>query len=321
MVSCMMQPNGQTVLVIGATGKHGNTGAVVVDRLISQGSNVRVLIRTDGERVEALRQMGATPVTGDLHDRSTLSAAIQGASAVYFTYPIAAGVIPAAANLASVLVESGQRPHLVVMSMATSSHNHPSKLGRDRAVAEEIFTWAGLNPTILRVAALFHENVLILHAESIRNDGVIANSFGSAKVPWIGGRDAAELAVHHLLQPPPSAPQVSYPAGAEALSHAEIADIISVETGQKIQYRSISQQQWRGIIEAGSDNDGPVNTAMAPYISIVGAGFAAGKAPLVSANPDTLAAILGHQPATFTEFVREHRDDFALEAAKSTSVR
>lgn len=301
------------ILVIGATGKHGNTGAIVVDRLISQGRDVRVLTRTDGKRVDALRQRGAEPVVGDLHDRSTLSAAIQGEaplSAVYFTYPIAAGVIPAAANLASVLVESGQRPHVVVMSMATSSHSHPSRLGRDRAVAEEIFAWAGLNPTILRVAALFHENVLILHAESIRNDAVIANSFGSAKVPWIGGRDAAELAVHHLLQPPPSTPAVSYPGGAEALSHAEIADIISAETGQMIQYRSISHQQWRGIIESHANGDGPVNTAMAPYISIVGAGFAAGKAPLVSADPDALAAALGHRPATLTEFVREHREEF-----------
>ena len=116
----MMQPK---VLVIGATGKHGSTGAIVVDRLISQGRDVRVLTRTDGERVDALRRRGAEAVVGDLHDRSTLSAAVQdGArlSAVYFTYPIAAGVIPAAANLASVLVESGQRPHVVVMSMAVT---------------------------------------------------------------------------------------------------------------------------------------------------------------------------------------------------------
>jgi uncharacterized protein YbjT (DUF2867 family) len=307
-----MQPS--MVLVIGATGKHGNTGAIVVDRLISQGRHVRVLARTDGERVDALRQRGAEPVFGDLHDRSTLCAAIQGEaplSAVYFTYPIAAGVIPAAANLASALVESGQRPHVVVMSMAASSHDHPSKLGGAQAVAEEIFTWAGLNPTILRVAALFHENMLILHAESIRNDRVIANSFGSARVPWIGGRDAAELAVQHILRPSPSAPAVSYPAGAEVLSHAEIAEIISAETGQKIQYRSISYEHWRGIIDSHANDSGPVNSAMAQHISIIGASFAAGKAPVRSADPDALAATLGHPPTTFTEFVRQHRDEFA----------
>jgi hypothetical protein len=103
---------------------------------------------------------------------------------------------------------------------------------------------------------------------------------------------------------------VSYPPGAEALSHADIAEIISAETGQKIQYRTISQPHWQRIIEAHANGDGPVNTAMAPYISIVGAGFAAGKAPLVSVDPDALTAALGHRPATFTEFVREHREEF-----------
>ena len=74
--------------------------------------------------------------------------------------------------------------------------------------------------------------------------------------------------------------------------------------------RTISHQQWRAIIEAHADGDGPVNTAMAPYISMVGAGFAAGKPPLVSPDPDALATALGHRPATFTEFVRERREEF-----------
>jgi uncharacterized protein YbjT (DUF2867 family) len=84
-----------TVLVIGGTGGHGNTGATVVDRLIAEGRNVRVLTRTNNERVDALRHKGASVVIGDLHDRSTLPAAVDGVSAVYFTYPIAPGVIPA----------------------------------------------------------------------------------------------------------------------------------------------------------------------------------------------------------------------------------
>ena len=307
----MLQPK---VLVLGATGKHGNTGEVIVDRLIRQGRDVRVLTRAaEGKRVDVLREKGAEVVVGDLHDRSSLLPAVQcetALSAVYFTYPIAAGVVPAAANLASVLLESGQRPHLVVMSMGTSDRNHPSQMGRDRAVSEEIFSWAGLNPTILRVAALFQENVLILHAESIRNDAKFANSFGSAQVPWISGRDAAELAVHHLLQPPPSSPTVSYPGGAEVLSHAEIAEIISAETDREIHFQSISHQQWCGIIESHANDEGPVNRAMAPYISIVGAGFSTGKAPLVPPDADALAAALGRRPTTFTEFVRENRDEF-----------
>jgi uncharacterized protein YbjT (DUF2867 family) len=304
-------PSHPTVLVIGATGRHGNTGATVVDGLIAQGHNVRALTRTDDERADALRDKGASTVIGDLHDRSTLPAVVDGVSAVYFTYPIGPGVIPAAANLASVLVELGQRPHVVVMSMAVSSHNHPSLLGRAQAIAEEILIWAGLNPTVLRIAALFHENVLILHGESIRQHAAITNSFGTARAPWIGGQDAAELAVHHLLQPPPPKPVVSYPPGAESLNHAEIAEIISAQTGQKIEYRPISHTRWCDMIETQADGEGPVNPAMAQHISIIGAGFAGGKAPAVPADADALTTTLGHPPTTFAQFVREHRDEFA----------
>lgn len=299
------------VLVIGATGGHGSTGATVVDRLIAQGRNVRVLTRTDNERADALRHKGASTVIGDLHDRSTLPAAVDGVSAVYFTYPIAPGVIPAAANLASVLVELGHRPHVVVMSMAVSSHDHPSALGRAQAVAEEILIWASLNPTVLRVAGLFHENVLILHRESIRKHAVITNSFGTGRAPWIGGQDAAELAVHHLLQPPPPTPVVSYPPGGEALSHAEIAEIISAQTGQKIEYQPIAHEQWRDMIASQADSGGPVNPAMAQHISIIGAGFASGKAPAMPVDPEALADTLGHPPTTFAQFVRKHREEFA----------
>jgi len=299
------------VLVIGATGRHGNTGATVVDQLIAHGRDVRVLTRTNDQRAEALRHKGASTVIGDLHDRSTLPAAVEGVSAVYFTYPIAPGVIPAAANLASVLVESGQRPHVVVMSMAVSSHDHPSLLGRAQAVAEEILIWAGLNPTVLRVAALFHENVLILHGESIRQHGVITNSFGPGRAPWIGGQDAAELAVHHLLQPPPPTPVVSYPPGGEALSHAEIAEIISAQIGQKVEYQPISHERWHDIVASQADNDGPVNPGMAQHISIIGAGFTSGNAPIMPVDPDALAITLGHPPTTFAQFVRKRREEFA----------
>jgi uncharacterized protein YbjT (DUF2867 family) len=84
------------MLVIGATGRHRNTGAAVADRLIARGRKVRVLTRTNDGRAEALRPKGAATVIGDLHERSTLLGAVDGVSAVYFTYPIALGIIPGA---------------------------------------------------------------------------------------------------------------------------------------------------------------------------------------------------------------------------------
>jgi hypothetical protein len=75
------------------------------------------------------------------------------------------------------------------MSMVVSSVDSPSRLGQAQAVAEQIFDWAGLNPTVLRFAGLFHENVLLLHGATIREKALIANSFGESSAPWISGSE------------------------------------------------------------------------------------------------------------------------------------
>lgn len=299
-------------MVLGATGRHGRTGSVVVDQLLAHGDHVRALTRTDDDRATDLRRRGASTVVADLHDRSSMKAALDGVAAVYFTYPVAAGVIPAAANLASVLVESGQRPHVVVMSMVASHLDSPSKLGQAQAVAEEVLISAGLNPTVLRIAGLFQENVLTLHGDSIRTKGLITNSFGDGRAPWVGGRDAAELAVIELLKPPPPKATITYPAASEALTHTDIADIITARTGRNVRYEYLPQPDWRRLLERRSDSgDVTVNTAMAQHISVIGAAFAAGKGPVIAPDARTLTHALGHPPATFADFVDEHLTAFS----------
>lgn len=301
------------VLVIGATGRHGGTGRIVAERVLSRGRPVRALVRIDDERAAELRRRGATTVVGDLHDRASLVAAARDVSAVYFTYPVATGVVSAAANLASVLVDVSPKPHLVVMSMAVSAVDSPSRLGQGQAVAEEVFTWAGLNPTVLRFGGLFHENVLLLHGASIRENSVIANSFGDGPAPWIGGDDAAEIAVTHLLAPAPESARVSYPPPAEVIDHAEVARIVAAETGRPVRFQPISAAAWRAELESAAEAQraSAINAAMAQHISTVGGALSQRTEPLIAADPDALAAILGRPPARLVDFLRRNLQHFA----------
>jgi uncharacterized protein YbjT (DUF2867 family) len=301
------------ILVIGATGRHGGTGATVVDRLRGRGRPVRALVRSDDERAAELRRRGATTVVGDLHDRASLAAAAQDVSAVYFTYPVATGVVSAAANLASVLVDVSPKPHLVVMSMAVSAVDSPSKLGQAQAVAEEVFTWAGLNPTVLRFGGLFHENVVLLHGATIRENSLLANSFGEGPAPWIGGDDAAEIAVAHLLAPPPDSARISYPPPTEVINHGDVARIISAETGRPVRFEPISAGAWRRDLEAAAEAEptSPINAAMAQHISTIGAALSQRTEPLIAADPDALAAILERPPTRFVDFVRRNLSHLA----------
>jgi uncharacterized protein YbjT (DUF2867 family) len=311
----MQPPHSETapILVIGGTGRHGGTGATVVDRLLSRGRPVRAMVRIDDDRASELRRRGAATVVADLHDRPSLTAAVDGVSAIYFTYPVAAGVIPAAANLASVLRDVGSNAHLVVMSMAVSSLDSPSRLGRAQAVAEEVFIWAGLSPTVLRFAGLFHENVLLLHGATIRDNALITNSFGAGPAPWISGDDAAEVAVAHLLAPPPASAQISYPPPAEAIPHAEVARIISAETGRPVRYQHISAAEWRQELEIAAESDPttPINNAMAQHISTLGAALSKRAQPLVPPDSHALAGMLNRPPTMFVDFVRQNLSGFA----------
>jgi uncharacterized protein YbjT (DUF2867 family) len=306
------------ILVVGATGRHAATGATVVDRLLALGRPVRALVRTDDDRASELRRHGATTVVADLHDRASLVAATAGVGAVYFTYPVAAGVIPAAANLASVLVDSESTAHLVVMSMVVSSVDSPSPLGQAQAVAEQIFDWAGLNPTVLRFAGLFHENVLVLHESTIRQNGLIANSFGESPAPWISGSDAAEVAVTHLLTPRPASTQISYPPPAEIIPHAEVARIISAETGRAVRYEHISAASWCHELETHAESNpaSAVNIAMAQHISTLGAAFSQRSEPLVAPDPQALAGMLNRPPTPFVDFVRQNLHRFSATTAR-----
>src|SRR5215475_16176990 len=97
----------ESALVIGATGRHGGTGARVVERLQTAGRVVRALVRSDDDRAQRLRESGVQTLVGDLHDRRTLGPALDGAGSVYVAYPVAAGVATALANVASVMHELG----------------------------------------------------------------------------------------------------------------------------------------------------------------------------------------------------------------------
>jgi uncharacterized protein YbjT (DUF2867 family) len=295
------------ILVTGATGRHGSTGAHVARRLREEGKPVRILARTLSERTDALTELGAEVVTGDLHDRRSLVAALNDVDLAYFTYPVEAGVVGAAANYTAAVREAGRAIRTVVMSMGPAHPRHPSDLGRAQWLAEEVMTWGGLDVLILRVGATFHQNLIALHGDSIRRENLLRNSFGAGQVGWINGSDAGELAVAALLRPATFDGPVCYPTGSELLNHHEIAEILSEELGRPITFQPISPDEWRAELlrVAEAHPGGVVNPAMAGHIANVGAVVATrGALPTDGAQ---LTRLINRTPVSLREFVRANR--------------
>jgi uncharacterized protein YbjT (DUF2867 family) len=295
------------ILVTGATGRHGATGAHLTRRLREEGRPVRILARTRSDRTDALADLGAEVFLGDLHDRRGLVSALADVQLAYFTYPVDAGVVSAAANYAAAVREVGPGVRTVVMSMAPAHPQHPSDLGRAQWLAEEVMSWAGLDLLILRVAATFHENILALHGDSIRRKGMLRNSFGDNPVGWISGSDAGELALAALLHPERFDGPVCYPPGSESLHHHDVAEILTEELGRRISFEPISRDEWRReLIEvAEAHPSGVVNPAMASHIANVGEAVATRGAPPVERA--ALGTLIGRPPVALRDFVRANR--------------
>jgi uncharacterized protein YbjT (DUF2867 family) len=226
-----------------------------------------------------------------------------------FCFPVDAGIVEAAANFCSALRKVSPRARVVVMSMLAAQEASPSHLGRAAWLAEEVMAASGAQLCVLRIAALFYENLLVLHGDSIRAEGVMRNCFGDAKIPWIAGEDAAELMVSALIHPERFGGQVVfYPPGAEVLSHAQIAETLSVELGREVRFESVSMDHWReellGLREQGH---AALNKDMARHISVLGAAIASRGGSQTSISPGALAAMTGRDPVSFRDFARRFR--------------
>lgn len=302
------------ILVTGATGQHGGTSAHVVKSLIEAGKQVRILARSESKRTAWLSALGAEIVFGDFNDRKSLIAALDGVSLATFTYPIAPGIVQAAATFASASKEIGSPLRVVMMSMAVAHPKSPSHLARAQWLAEEVLAWSGLDLTILRVAALFYENISSLHGHSIRERSRFGNSFGTANVPWISGLDAARLVVAALLKPDSfSAAAIHYPPGAELLSHHVMAGLIAAELGRSIEFHVLSRDDWKEELldEARRQAGGVVNADMAAHISAVGAALAENAGGSIRApDPRELERLTGFEPQSFTQYIALNRNHF-----------
>jgi uncharacterized protein YbjT (DUF2867 family) len=290
-----MSGSAAPILVTGATGRHGSTGAHVARRLREEGRPVRILARALSERTDALAALGAEVIFGDLHDTA-----------------VDTGIVPAAANYTAAVRETGRAVRTVVMSMAPAHPQHPSELGRAQWLAEEVMTWGGLDVLILRVAATFHENLVALHGDSIRRDNLLRNSFSDKPVGWINGSDAGELAVSGLLSPELFEGPVCYPSGSEQLNHHEVAEILSQELDRAISFEPISPDRWHEELIGVSENHpgGVVNYAMAGHIANVGAAVAARGAPSVEFTE--LTRLIDRTPVSLRDFVRANRAELEV---------
>src|SRR4051794_35602728 len=109
------------ILVTGAAGRIGGVGGAVVEALRRRGLPVRALVRSEDERAEALRAIGAEVVVGDLTRPADVARALAGSRRLYFGMSVSPPYLEATVATAAAARAQGDLEVFVNISQLTVS--------------------------------------------------------------------------------------------------------------------------------------------------------------------------------------------------------
>ena len=274
------------------TGATGNVGREVVVALRNAGVRFRIGARKPGG-VEAAPNQDV--VAFDFLNAATYRPAIADCNAIFLLRPPAISNTRDTLNRFIDVARDANVDQIIFVSVAGAGSNpivpHHAV---ERRLQEGPPGWTILRP------GFFAQNLESAYLQDIRDDDRIYVPAGRRKVSFIDTRDLADVAVRALLEPRLHSGQAYTLTGPEALSFAEVADLLSAELGRPIAYSPASATGYmRHLVKAGL----PVSQALIQTVLHCSLRF--GQAEVID---PTLVRLLGRPPRTMAEYIRDRRE-------------
>ena len=275
-----------TILVTGAT---GNVGRPLVTQLVSAGAKVRAVTRSPG----TARFPAGVQVVSSAED------GLDGASAVFLNSRALGD------ELASV-VKSARHAgvtRLVALSAINADDDfsrQPSRFRGDRnREVEQLAVDSGLEWVSLR-PSVFVTNFFGMWAPQIQAGDVVAGPYAAASTAPIVDRDISAVAAHALLTDDLVGQKIPL-TGPQALTNAELVDVIGTVLDRRLRYQEVPPEFVRQRFLGSGFSAGFADA----YIAFLSA--TVDKPALVTHEVET---ILGRPAESFADAVSAHHDLF-----------
>ena len=194
-------------LLIGVGSGYSSVSRLVAEILISRGESVRAMARRDDGRFDALRELGAEIVAGDLTNPDDVLAAMSGINRVFFNMGVSADYLEGAAVVTALARDREDLEVLVNMSHMTVSEIPATSTAASRPqrlhwLTEHIMNWSGI-PVVHVRPTVFLDNPLftILASQSVTKRGLLALPFGRGRTSPIAAIDVARVVATILADP------------------------------------------------------------------------------------------------------------------------
>jgi uncharacterized protein YbjT (DUF2867 family) len=299
------------ILVTGAAGRVGAVGRTIAELLLKQGKNVRAMVRSEDQRAQALRDMGAEVVTGDLLDLDSMHRAIDGCETMYFGMSVSDDYLSATVNTAAVAKHHGVKAFinmsqmtLAQMSITQTTASPQHKL---HWLAEQALNWSGLPVVHVRPTVLLEGFFLIFTADSVRESNQIRLPFGDGKTSPVAVADVARVVTTVLAHPQPHIGRTYHLTGAQSENMQFFAGQYSEALGRTITFQDIPVEAWRqGLLERG------LQVHVVNHLATMADMHRAG---LYDRTSDDVLRLTGQRPVSVGEFVRNNAPSFTAKAS------
>jgi uncharacterized protein YbjT (DUF2867 family) len=207
-------------------------------------------VRSDDDRAEALRTLGAEVVVGDLTRANDIARALVGCQRMYFGMSVSAPYLEATITAAAAARERGDLEVFVNISQLTVSQMSLTAMTdslqqRMHWLGEQALNWSGL-PVVHIRATVFLQHFFFSQwaAESIAREGTIRLPFGAAKTSPVDSRNVAEVVAAILEQPDNHIGKVIELTGPKSENMHAVAAEYSEALGRTITYVDVPFAEW-----------------------------------------------------------------------------
>jgi uncharacterized protein YbjT (DUF2867 family) len=298
------------ILVTGAAGRIGAVGRTVTELLLKQGKAVRAMVRREDERAQALRDIGAEVLVGDLLDLQSMHRVIAGCETMYFGMSISDGYLAATVNVAAVAKHYGVKTFINMSQMTLSqmsiTETTTSPQHKLQWLSEQALNWSGLPLVHVRPTVFLEGFFLLFTSDSIKESSQIRLPFGEGKTSPVSAEDVARVVAALLTDPQPHIGKIYHLTGPQSENMNFFAAEYSKALGREITYQDIPVEPWRAALLARG-----FPAHLAHHLATMADLHRAGRYDRMS---DDVLTLTGQLPVSVQEFVRKNVATFTASA-------
>jgi NAD(P)H dehydrogenase (quinone) len=245
---------------LAVTGSTGSIGGAVAGQLARAGVAQRLLVR---EATRAPRLAGATVLACSYSDRE---ASVRALTGVHTLFMVSASESADRRDQHRAFVESARSAgvrHIVYTSFVGAAPDATFTLARDHHATEEHVRGTGMEFTFLR------DNMYLDFLEQLAGeDGVIRGPAGHGRVAAVARADVARTAAAVLQEPTRHRSQTYQLTGPEAVTLAEVAELVSRVRGAIVSYHDETEAEAYASRQKWGAPDWQVDAWVSTYLAI-----------------------------------------------------